>query len=203
MTGDPDRDAYPYNRAWLQYAWRRWLGPTYEGGAVLDVGSGIGVNGRILSQLGVWHVLGLDLDWGCLQTSRGRGLGVFSADLSRELPLSDGTVELALLIHVIEHLPDGGFLMRAIHRVLRPGGRVVVVTPDWKSAWRGFYDDPTHIRPYSRQSLDAVLAASGFQVEMRLRHNVGYWLGRTGLWRALPRLCFTGDALFAIARKPR
>jgi hypothetical protein len=37
---------------------------------------------------------------------------------------------------------------------------------------------------------------------MLMRHNVGYHIGRTRLWKLVPRLCFTGDALFAVAAKP-
>jgi hypothetical protein len=152
----------------------------------------------ILSQLGARRAFGLDLDWGCLRASRGRALDVVRRDLSRRLPFRDGSIEL-VLHPIIEPALTGG-TARAVCGVLRPAGRVIVVTPDWNRAWRSFYNDPTHMRPYSRSSLEAVLVASGLRVETLLQHNVGFWLGRTALWRALPRLCFTGDGLFAIAR---
>jgi len=47
-----------------------------------------------------------------------------------------------------------------------------------------------------------LLRDAGLVPRMLMRHNVGYHIGRTRLWKLVPRLCFTGDALFAVAAKP-
>jgi SAM-dependent methyltransferase len=53
-------------------------------------------------------------------------------DLTKPLPLPEGAFEAALCEHLIEHLPRpaGGALMAEAFRVLAPGGRIRVVTPD-------------------------------------------------------------------------
>ena len=190
-----------YNEAWLAHAWRRWLSAYAMGHPVVDYGCGIGVNGSILRGLGVPRVVGLDFDWGCLTASRSRGLTVVQADLTTGIPLRDGCADIVLLIHVLEHFARGAEVLEPAARVLRPGGAAVVVTPDWTRAYKDFYDDPTHRRPYSQASLARVLLEAGLEPRVMLQHNVGYGLGRTALWCAFPRLCFTGDALFAIAER--
>jgi len=188
-----------YNEAWLRYAWKRWLRAYARGGAIVDYGCGIGVNGAVLADLAQRRVIGVDLDRGCLAESRRRGLAPVRADLTRSLPVRPESVDIALLVHYIEHVPDPRFLLASIAATLVPGGALVVVTPDWTRSIRGFYDDPTHCRPYTAASLASVLSAAGFRVRVLKQHNVGYRLGRTGIWRIFKALCFTGDGLFAIA----
>lgn len=193
--------AFPYNETWWHYAWRRWLARYDIGGLLVDYGCGIGVNGQILNRLSARRVIGVDLDWGCLLASRLRGLNVLQGDLSKPLGLRPGAADIVLLIHCLEHLDDGQALLSSVAATLRPGGALVVVTPDWPQVFPHFYDDPTHRRPYTRSGLKAMLQAAGFQVRVLLHHNVGYRVRRTPLWRMFPRLCFTGDALFAIAER--
>jgi SAM-dependent methyltransferase len=92
---------------------------------VLDVGCG---NGRYLTALaGRGHagpVLGVDLSLGMLRTAGGRRL---IAGDAAALPLRDGSVDVALAPHMLYHVPDPAAAVRELHRVLRPGGRVVVV----------------------------------------------------------------------------
>ncbi len=195
--------AFLYNEVWLRYAWRRWLSGYYTGGPVIDYGCGIGVNGSILRATGVRRVIGADLDWGCLMESRARGLAVVRASLSSNAPIRSGVADIVLLIHVLEHFDDGVLLLSSVADTLRPGGAVVVVTPDWARNFAHFYDDPTHRRPYTRAGLETVLRGAGLQPRVLLQHNVGYRVGRTPLWRIFARLCFTGNALFAVAERSR
>lgn len=77
-------------------------------------------------------------------------------------------------IHVVEHIPDEGLrdVFREWARVLRPGGGVLVVTPDLEGrahrlkgpAWSAF-TDPTHINLKSHSAWHTLLAENGFRVE--------------------------------------
>jgi 2-polyprenyl-3-methyl-5-hydroxy-6-metoxy-1,4-benzoquinol methylase len=193
---------FPYNQSWIRYAWRRWLSGYYTGAPVIDYGCGIGVNGSILKTLGVHQVIGVDLDWGCLHESCRRGLSVVRGNLLNLPPVRSAMADIVMLIHVLEHFDDGALLLSSAADMIRPGGAIVVVTPDWSRNFVRFYDDPTHRRPYTRASLNSVLRGAGLRQRVLRQHNVGYKLGRTPLWRLFPRLCFTGDALFAIAERP-
>ncbi len=108
------------------------------------------------------------------------GILYSQVDLDKNaLPYPDGSFEAVLLTHVIEHLRDPFSLGKEIHRVMRPGGLIYVETPNWTSmlvpSFRfkahqhnpfNFFDDPSHIRPYTKQSLFEFLdGACGLRVE--------------------------------------
>jgi SAM-dependent methyltransferase len=61
-----------------------------------------------------------------------RQRGVFHADATRSMPLAAGSIALLRSEHMIEHLPYGAGLafLRESFRVLRPGGRIRLITPD-------------------------------------------------------------------------
>jgi len=52
--------------------------------------------------------------------------------------------------------------MKETYRILKPGGIVIILTPDWVSQMKVFYDDFTHSRPYSKTSLNDILSVYGF-----------------------------------------
>jgi SAM-dependent methyltransferase len=79
-------------------------------------------------------------------------------DLRRGLPFSDETVDYILADNILEHIPvndhfgedDFAFIMNECLRVLKPGGKMEVITPLWSSEVA--YKDPTHCRYFSEKS---------------------------------------------------
>lgn len=67
-------------------------------------------------------------------------------------PLADSRYDVVLLRNVIEHLRDVVGLMEEVHRVGRPNADVVITTPHFSSVYS--YQDPTHIRHLSLESMD-------------------------------------------------
>lgn len=69
---------------------------------------------------------------GWLNTDRDPGPGAVYLDVTRRFPLPDASVQRVLVEHVIEHVPleAGRHMLRECSRVLAPGGRVRVSTPD-------------------------------------------------------------------------
>lgn len=106
-------------------------------------------------------------------------------DLDGGLPLPDGSVDLAYSVEVLEHLEDQFAYLREVHRVLRPGGRFVLTTPNvlslssrLRTLLTGFpelfgplplrFDDPQHlgghIHPVSLPFLGYMAEKAGFKV---------------------------------------
>jgi len=92
---------------------------------VADVGCG---NGRYLATLSArGHrglVVGVDLSVGML---RAAGTGALVAGDAAALPLRSGSVDVALAMHMLYHVPDPATAVRELRRVTRPDGRVLVV----------------------------------------------------------------------------
>src|SRR5262249_27723680 len=94
--------------------------------AVLDVGCG---NGLYLTRLRTWGIAatGCDLSRGMLAAARASGANLVNADATR-LPLRASAFDVVLAPHMLYHVPDRGTAASEMRRVLRPGGRCVVVT---------------------------------------------------------------------------
>jgi SAM-dependent methyltransferase len=149
------------------------LGKTLPDGPVLDIGCGAGPGLRYLATRGV-AAIGIDASFYALQQARSFVVpsGLVQTDARGSLPFQDGVFGLVLASEVIEHLPDGVPFLRECLRVLRPGGMVLLTTPNlWDvrritkpavgQPWSGD-TDPTHINMYTPLRLSREMRAAGF-----------------------------------------
>ncbi len=77
-------------------------------------------------------------------------------------PFEDNTADVVFSKSVIEHLHNPENFLRESCRVLKPGGRIIVMTPDWQSHRYVFYGDHTHVQPYVEAGLASALRMFGF-----------------------------------------
>ena len=117
---------------------------------------------RLLGESGQEKLLAnadvLDLGCGRVKYPRAIGLDIrptaaadLVADLEAGIPLSDGTFDIVLAVSVLEHLDDLAGAMAEVHRVLRPGGRLIGKVPHWSD--RSAHIDPTHSRTFDEETL--------------------------------------------------
>lgn len=93
-----------------------------------------------------------------------RGRGIIRADRSLEvrphvvldasldLPFLSGSLSRVTCFDIVEHIADVPRLMTELHRVLEPGGRVLITTPHFSCA--NAYTDPTHAHQFGWRSFD-------------------------------------------------
>ena len=143
------------------------------GTRVLDLGCGAAPGLRYFAARGV-DAVGLDIAPAALHAARAvlPAARLVCADLSAPLPLRDGTADLVILREVVEHLTAVEPLLDECRRVLRPGGALVLTTPNRWDARRPFYHltgrvwsgdaDPTHVHIFDPPELRRALRAAGF-----------------------------------------
>ena len=87
-----------------------------------------------------------------------------SANLENEkIPFEDNFFDVVYTKSFVEHFyyPEKIFL--EIFRVLKPGGKIITLTPHWKYMFRYFYEDYSHRTPFTLESLNYIQETSGFK----------------------------------------
>jgi SAM-dependent methyltransferase len=194
-----------------------------EPGELLDVGAGDGRVGARFARLG-YQVTGVDAAPENVRACREHGLSAELADASRPLPFDSGRFDVVVAGEIIEHLLETLPFLEELRRVTRPGGTVIVTTPnlahlpDRLRLLLGGTPTQTqplhpflklHIRPFTRASLRSALGAAGLKVE-HVESTLVVWardprdpdrvrLASRFLARAFPSL---GSFLIAYATRP-
>lgn len=143
------------------------------GAPVLDLGCGRGESLALLRDHGIAG-RGVDASARMVQLCQERGLTAEAGDLFEVLAgTPEGSLGGVTSFHVIEHLPAAALdrLVRLAYRALRPGGVLILETPNPLSivvAARNFWLDPTHIRPVHPESLRLLYELAGFDPVERL-----------------------------------
>jgi arsenite methyltransferase len=152
------------------------------GERVLDVGCGPGLlvaeMAEAVGETG--HVTGLDVSEPMLAVARRRceplaGRVTLARGDAQALPVSDASLDVAVSTQVIEYVPDVAAALGELYRVLRPGGRVLLLDTDWGSVvWHA--SEPERMRrvlaawtqrfadPHLPRTLAPRLRAAGFEV---------------------------------------
>ncbi len=154
---------------------------------IVDVGCGDGFATNVAADGNPGHhFVGLDWSASSLATARTHGLTVLRAGLDApSLPLRPASVDVVVMSEVIEHLVDTDAAIEAAYRVLKPGGSLLLSTPNL-AAWynrgllafgiqpvfsevslRGVYGRPGsqvagHLHMFTRRALVEFIAAYGF-----------------------------------------
>jgi ubiquinone/menaquinone biosynthesis C-methylase UbiE len=139
---------------------------------VLEVGCGDGSFTTDLAER-FSSVTGIDISAGQVaeNTERLPNITFLQHDVSERFPFADGTFEVVWCSEVLEHLFDTAFALREMHRILKPGGRLLVTVPyhgrfknilialfNWDEH---FVPSTSHIRFYTNRSLARIVRAAG------------------------------------------
>jgi SAM-dependent methyltransferase len=146
---------------------------------VLDLGSGAGANLAILQAEN--EVLGVEGLADAAAHANSLGVNTIVANLDDALPLESAQYDWVLCLDVLEHLMSPDTALREAHRLLKPGGKLLINVPNHFTLtgrirmlfgegihWNRFFPDSNdwnnpHIRFFTYHSITELLASSGFQ----------------------------------------
>jgi 2-polyprenyl-3-methyl-5-hydroxy-6-metoxy-1,4-benzoquinol methylase len=193
----------------------RLLQPIAQG-SVIDFGAGTGtLTRRIAAEPAVREVVACDL----APAADNAVVNVrwLQLDLNDRVPLDDATADVISAVEVIEHLENPRAVTREWRRLLKPGGTLVMSTPNiesWRSilsfALRGGHaafrapSYPSHITALSAEDLVHVLTEAGFDAIRVGYTDFGLLPGSRLSWQSLSGGVLRGkrfsDNLVAVAR---
>ena len=138
-----------------------------KGLRVLEIGCGMGTDGAQFAKAGADYT-GVDLTEAAIELSRKRfelfGLrGAFRVADAENLDFTDESFDLVYSHGVLHHTPDTARAVREIHRVLKPGGRAIVMLYH-----RGSYNYRIGIRVLRRAGARLLKSESGLRIVHRL-----------------------------------
>lgn len=215
--------SYPESYFTERESWRDWRIEASEliraaqirnGSRVLEIGCGGGGLLRILRQ---WRarVVGVDTLDAALQLARKQSNSKERIQLVRigaddALPLCTNAFDAIIGQHVIEHMLDAGAALCEWHRLLKPTGRLALVTPNADYPDPAHFADADHMHIFSAQELRAMVQQAGFAVESCftifpfLTH--ARWLRAMGViaynvFRFVPYFSTRGRTIVLAARK--
>ncbi|WP_405491273.1 class I SAM-dependent methyltransferase [Nocardia sp. NBC_00511] len=138
------------------------------GKTVLEAGSGEGYGANMIAEVAA-QVTGLDYDDSAVAHVRAKypRVEMIQGNLA-DLPLAEGSVDIVVNFQVIEHLWDQSQFLRECLRVLKPGGKLLISTPNriTFSPGRDTPLNPFHTRELNAAEMTELLVDAGFQVEL-------------------------------------
>ncbi|GHF81341.1 SAM-dependent methyltransferase [Amycolatopsis bartoniae] len=169
LTGERTVPGIPEENYWFRRHEAAYLAllPHCAGATVLEAGCGEGYGAALIAEHAA-RVLALDYDQPTVThvARRYPQVGTVRGNLAY-LPLRDSTVDVVANFQVIEHLWDQAGFLAECRRVLRPGGKLLVTTPN-RLTFTPDSDtplNPYHTRELAPSELDTLLCEAGFEVE--------------------------------------
>jgi SAM-dependent methyltransferase len=162
------------------------------GGTVYDLGGGNGFVSRALVAAGHPAILVEPVEE-AVRTAYDRGLRPVVCSTLEAAGFPDGTLPAVGLFDVIEHLDDDLALLRLVHDLLVPGGRIYVTVPKHPALWSAHDVESGHQRRYTADALRRVVTEAGFSVE-RLTSFFSILLAPMAVRRLVQRSPREGDA---------
>jgi 2-polyprenyl-3-methyl-5-hydroxy-6-metoxy-1,4-benzoquinol methylase len=156
-----------------------------EGHKILDLGSGDNFLEKIFNENKILYY----------------SLDIEDLDFEKDtFNFKDNEFDLVISLAVLEHLKSPDLFLKEILRVLKKNSFLFLSTPNWKYSKNDFFDDVTHVKPYSPESSKQLLEIKGFK-DVKTMPNLrckskGWYEGKFRFFKAYYFLPFNGMTKF-------
>ena len=152
-----------------------------------DIGCGTGRYLRAMARAGVARadIHGLELDAATVASLRSEGFAAHCARVETCTDIPDGSLDLATMFHVLEHVASPSLVLARLARWLAPGGVLALETPNldsldartFRGRWWGGYHFPRHWHLFTADSLGALLRSHGLTpLAVRYQPGHSFWM---------------------------
>lgn len=173
------------------------------GGRLLDAGCGLGYFLAVCDRHG-YETFGLDISEYAVGEARKHTKADLRIGDVQKLPFSRGTFDIVTLLDILEHVEHPDVAISECRRVLKPGGVMLILTPNAANFWVFLLDrDKTHIQHFNSKSLISLL--DGFTL-VSLEERVPFltfikWTFLRQLLRCFLHVCRVNINFIALAVK--
>ncbi|MCP4756620.1 MAG: class I SAM-dependent methyltransferase [Proteobacteria bacterium] len=175
-------------------------------GMVVDLGCGYG---DFINQVKAKRKIAIDLE--DVAAFLAKEVEFHRSDAADLDFLTSGTVDTLFVSNLLEHLPrdESDRLLSQIERILKPGGKLITIQPNFKRCYKEYFDDYTHQTIFTDESLCGLLVSHGFSIAYRKAGYIpfsmqgllpkSYWLTKIYLSLGLP---FLAKQMLVVGVKP-
>ncbi len=199
---DPDRD-----RVWKVIC--RYLQPYVPAsGSVLDLGAGYC---SFINNIAAKDKHAMDLYAG-FTTHAAQGVRTRVGSCEDLNAYASESMDVIFASNLVEHLHKDEIdrMFDSVLKVLKPGGRLILIQPNFKYSYREYFDNYTHVSIFTEVSLADFLIVKGFEIEKiearflptKMKSRFPKWPWLVALYLGLPVRPFAGQML-VIAKKSK
>jgi ubiquinone/menaquinone biosynthesis C-methylase UbiE len=130
-----------------------------KGKVILDIASGEGYGSTMLSY-GADYVYGIDIDVKSVEHAKQKYKSKnveYKVGSCTDIPLHDSSVDIVVSFETIEHITDHDQMMSEVRRVLKPGGKLIISSPDKNLQLVPESENPFHWKELTPEELEALL----------------------------------------------
>ena len=181
------------NTFWEHIYRYRFALPYVQGKRVLDIACGEGYGAAALLQSGAASLTGVDISGeACEHAARMYGITTKVGD-AKNIPLADKSVDVVVSFETIEHTDNPDLFLDECARVLVPGGKLVISTPNLDARDKNTPKNPFHLKELSAKEFITLLEKRFQKVEVYAqRPKVAAWWSLRSLsavqavWQRVP-----------------
>ncbi|MFA6551250.1 MAG: class I SAM-dependent methyltransferase, partial [Patescibacteria group bacterium] len=155
LTPEDTKNNIIYNEHLIRYELAKQFA---NGKKVLDIATGSGYGAKILAEAGASEVIAADID---KETLSQAAKNYFHQNVkylncgAEEIILEDKTIDLAVSLETIEHLPNQDLFLTELRRVLKDDGLAIISTPNKEVSKN---KNPFHIKELNREEFLEILS---------------------------------------------